>query len=75
MKLTNSEIGISKALFHNVTHKGLIKKHQNYHHCYQTRLINMIILQEKKYYLPVKVKSYNKLNLHILLLEKNLKNM
>ena len=37
------------------------KKHQHYH---QAQLLNMDILQVKKYSISIKVKSYNKLTLH-----------
>ena len=39
-----------------------------------SKLINMNILQVKKYYLLIKNKEYSKLNLHILFWEKLLKN-
>ena len=46
----------------------LTEKQQKYQHYYQVRLINMNILQEKKYCLLIKVE------LHILLYEKLSKN-
>ena len=46
----------------------LTEKQQKYQHYYQVRLINMNVLQEKKYCLLIKVE------LHILLYEKLSKN-
>ena len=47
---------------------------EKYQHYHKVILMNMNILEVKKYYLLIKVKQYNKLNLNIHLLEKHLKN-
>ena len=44
----------------------LIKKPQKQWYYHQAKVINMNILQVKKYYLYLKVKHQKKLNLHIL---------
>ena len=52
----------------------LTEKQQKYQHYHQFKLINMNILQVKKYYLLIKTKLKNKSSLHILLKQKVLKN-
>ena len=52
----------------------LTENQQKHQHYSQVKLINMSILQVKKYYPLIKVEKYNKKNLHIPLLAKNLKN-
>ena len=48
----------------------LTKKQQKHQHYHKVKLINMNILQVKKYYLMIKTELKNKLSLLILLEEK-----
>ena len=52
----------------------LTEKQGKYRHNHQVKLINMNILQLKKYYVLIKVELQDKLSLLILLYEKLLKN-
>ena len=52
----------------------LTEKQQKYQHYYPEKVINMNILQAKKYYLQIKEEWHNKISFHILLLERLLKN-
>ena len=53
----------------------LTQEQQKYQNYPEVKVINMNILQAKKYYHLIKTEQQNKLSLHILYLVKHLKNI
>ena len=53
----------------------LTQEQQKYQNYPEVKVVNMNILQAKKYYHLIKIEQQNKLSLHILYLVKHLKNI